>query len=203
MRGVGGPLLSIGDLLADLGDETGDSPQNHPNPEVSSKSYSDDTISGPLDLTRLFQVTFWSKICLQFHWFNGFWSFRCHESLPLFIHYSQLCDYSKSSLCYAILYQCIDTSFVQFLCMILLWFWIKVDLKTVCFGFSLEECWIFFCLCSFLLSTCKPIDYRDYIERIVDLFQENYDKLNDAFAGSDHSWTSLTLEVTYLLLFFY
>ncbi|VYS61984.1 unnamed protein product [Arabidopsis thaliana] len=58
MRGVGGPLLSIGDLLADLGDETGDSPQNHPNPEFSSKSYSDDTISGPLDLTRLFQENY-------------------------------------------------------------------------------------------------------------------------------------------------
>lgn len=57
MRGVGGPLLSIGDLLADLGEETGDSPENNPNPEVSSTSDSDDSISGPLDLTRLFQVT--------------------------------------------------------------------------------------------------------------------------------------------------
>lgn len=57
MRGVGGPLLSIGDLLADLGEETGDSPENNPNPDNSSKSDSNDAISGPLDLTRLFQVT--------------------------------------------------------------------------------------------------------------------------------------------------
>ncbi|CAH2071775.1 unnamed protein product [Thlaspi arvense] len=26
-------------------------------------------------------------------------------------------------------------------------------------------------------------------------FQDNYDKLNTAFAGSDHSWTSLTVEL--------
>ncbi|CAL9232001.1 unnamed protein product [Arabidopsis halleri] len=58
MRGVGGPLLSIGDLLADLGEETGDSPENNPNPEISSKSDSDDAISGPLDLTRLFQENY-------------------------------------------------------------------------------------------------------------------------------------------------
>jgi len=158
MRGVGGPLLSIGDLLADLGDETGHSPQNHPNPEVSSKSYSDDTISGPLDLTRLFQVTFWSKICLQFHWFNGFWSFRCHESLSLFIHYSELCDYSKSSLCYAILYQCI----VQILCIIVLWVWIKVYLILMrgMLKYSCEflsDAFVEILFCNFLLSTCKPL----------------------------------------------
>eukprot|EP00261_Vitis_vinifera_P031155 XP_019072398.1 PREDICTED: uncharacterized protein LOC100262661 isoform X2 [Vitis vinifera] len=27
------------------------------------------------------------------------------------------------------------------------------------------------------------------------LFQENYDQLNKAFAGTDHSWTALTLKV--------
>ncbi|CAH8272669.1 unnamed protein product [Arabidopsis lyrata] len=58
MRGVGGPLLSIGDLLADLGEETGDSPENNPNPDNSSKSDSNDAISGPLDLTRLFQENY-------------------------------------------------------------------------------------------------------------------------------------------------
>ncbi|CAH2070359.1 unnamed protein product [Thlaspi arvense] len=55
MRGVGGPLLSIGDLLADLVEETVDSsPGNDPNPGSSSK-LDPDAISGPLDLTRLFQ----------------------------------------------------------------------------------------------------------------------------------------------------
>lgn len=68
MRGVGGPLLSIGDLLADLGEETGDSPENNPNPDNSSKSDSNDAISGPLDLTRLFQVTLLiQKFALKFH----------------------------------------------------------------------------------------------------------------------------------------
>ncbi|KAJ0233256.1 hypothetical protein HA466_0284650 [Hirschfeldia incana] len=53
MKGVGGPLLSIGDLLADLVEETVVS-SSPPNPQNSSKSETD-AISGPLDLTRLFQ----------------------------------------------------------------------------------------------------------------------------------------------------
>nr|XP_018472572.1 PREDICTED: uncharacterized protein LOC108843911 [Raphanus sativus] len=53
MKGVGGPLLSIGDLLADLVEETVDS-SAPPNPESSSKLETD-AISGPLDLTGLFQ----------------------------------------------------------------------------------------------------------------------------------------------------
>ncbi|KAF8106019.1 hypothetical protein N665_0148s0007 [Sinapis alba] len=52
MKGVGGPLLSIGDLLADLVEETVDSAP--PNPENSS-NLETDAFSGPLDLTRLFQ----------------------------------------------------------------------------------------------------------------------------------------------------
>lgn len=51
---MGGPLLSIGDLLADLVEETVDS-SAPPNPESSSKLETD-AISGPLDLTGLFQV---------------------------------------------------------------------------------------------------------------------------------------------------
>ncbi|KAL0711776.1 hypothetical protein Bca4012_018754 [Brassica carinata] len=93
MKGVGGPLLSIGDLLADLVEETVDSAP--PNPENSS-NLETDAISGPLDLTRLFQ-------------------FKC------------LANVLVEELCFA--------------------------------------------------------------------FQDNYDKLNSAFAGSDHSWTSLTLEL--------
>ncbi|ESQ38778.1 hypothetical protein EUTSA_v10029053mg [Eutrema salsugineum] len=58
MRGVGGPLLSIGDLLADLVEETIlESPENAPNPESASK-LDPDPISGPLDLTRLFQENY-------------------------------------------------------------------------------------------------------------------------------------------------
>ncbi|KAH0890323.1 hypothetical protein HID58_052752 [Brassica napus] len=92
MKGVGGPLLSIGDLLADLVEEPVVSAP--PNPENASKLETD-AISEPLDLTGLFQV-----IPLIAYRFNG-----------------------KKS--------CTD----------------------------------------------------------------NYDKLNRAFAGSDHSWTSLTLEL--------
>lgn len=62
MRGVGGPLLSIGDLLADLVEETVESAENDPNRESCSK-VEPDAISGPLDLTRLFQVL----LRLQFH----------------------------------------------------------------------------------------------------------------------------------------
>ncbi|KAL1188273.1 hypothetical protein V5N11_027581 [Cardamine amara subsp. amara] len=57
MRGVGGPLLSIGDLLADLVEETNESPKIDPNPQTCSKSDAD-AISGPLDLTRLFQENY-------------------------------------------------------------------------------------------------------------------------------------------------
>ncbi|XP_010679246.2 uncharacterized protein LOC104894386 [Beta vulgaris subsp. vulgaris] len=31
--------------------------------------------------------------------------------------------------------------------------------------------------------------------RLTQLFQESYDQLNKALAGSDHSWTSMTLEL--------
>ncbi|KFK32148.1 hypothetical protein AALP_AA6G204400 [Arabis alpina] len=51
MRGVGGPLLSIGDLLADLGEDTVQSPANRPNPDP-------DALSQTLDLTRLFQENY-------------------------------------------------------------------------------------------------------------------------------------------------
>ncbi|KAF3506053.1 hypothetical protein F2Q69_00002574 [Brassica cretica] len=53
MKGVGGPLLSIGDLLADLVEEPVVSAP--PNPENSSKLETD-AISEPLDLTGLFQL---------------------------------------------------------------------------------------------------------------------------------------------------
>ncbi|KAH0933374.1 hypothetical protein HID58_010491 [Brassica napus] len=53
MKGVGGPLLSIGDLLADLVEEPVVSAP--PNPQNSSKLETD-AISEPLDLTGLFQV---------------------------------------------------------------------------------------------------------------------------------------------------
>ncbi|CAA7046466.1 unnamed protein product [Microthlaspi erraticum] len=54
MRGVGGPLLSIGDLLADLVAETSESPENDQNPDNSSR-LEPDAVSGSLDLTQLFQ----------------------------------------------------------------------------------------------------------------------------------------------------
>ncbi|CAN8246904.1 unnamed protein product [Cochlearia groenlandica] len=57
MRGVGGPLLTIGDLLADLGDDTVESPENVSDHASSSKLESD-VISGPLDLTKLFQENY-------------------------------------------------------------------------------------------------------------------------------------------------
>ncbi|KAI9201740.1 hypothetical protein LWI28_028411 [Acer negundo] len=37
-------------------------------------------------------------------------------------------------------------------------------------------------------STSHPLD-------LTKLFQENHDQLNEAFAGSDHSWTALTLKL--------
>ncbi|KAK2659547.1 hypothetical protein Ddye_006080 [Dipteronia dyeriana] len=37
-------------------------------------------------------------------------------------------------------------------------------------------------------STPHPLD-------LTKLFQENHHQLNEAFAGSDHSWTSLTLKL--------
>lgn len=63
MRGIGGPLLCIGDLLSDLGESDGAEPPHHHETPLSSSSSS---ISSPidtpqaqaLDLTKLFQVHF-------------------------------------------------------------------------------------------------------------------------------------------------
>lgn len=52
MRGVGGPLLCIGDLLSDIGE--GDSVDHHQQ-ETPSSSSSIDNLQ-PSDLTGLFQV---------------------------------------------------------------------------------------------------------------------------------------------------
>ncbi|XP_010544517.1 PREDICTED: uncharacterized protein LOC104817138 [Tarenaya hassleriana] len=57
MRGIGGPLLSIGDLLADLGEESGESPEKRETP-ASDSTLGSDTVSGSLDLTRLFQENY-------------------------------------------------------------------------------------------------------------------------------------------------
>lgn len=73
MKGVGGPLLSIGDLLADLVEEPVVSAP--PNPENASKLETD-AISEPLDLTGLFQV-----IPLIAYRFNGL----CESHYCIFI----------------------------------------------------------------------------------------------------------------------
>ncbi|GLT57736.1 hypothetical protein SLA2020_306870 [Shorea laevis] len=54
MRGVGGPLLTIGDLLSDVEEESGAAPPEHPLPPPSPSSL--DLQS--LDLTRLFQENY-------------------------------------------------------------------------------------------------------------------------------------------------
>ncbi|XP_022768220.1 uncharacterized protein LOC111312320 isoform X2 [Durio zibethinus] len=64
MRGIGGPLLTIGDLLSDVGEESGAAPDHHhhhdtslPSPSSSSSSILN-SIDAPqsLDLTKLFQL---------------------------------------------------------------------------------------------------------------------------------------------------
>ncbi|CAH9133083.1 unnamed protein product [Cuscuta epithymum] len=53
------------------------------------------------------------------------------------------------------------------------------------------------------LSRCGDIKTPSFSEScpsfrpsdLPKLFQENYEKLNEALAGTDHSWTALTLEV--------
>ncbi|XP_059428500.1 uncharacterized protein LOC132162255 [Corylus avellana] len=60
MKGIGGPLLCIGDLLSDLGESDGaDPPHHHETPLSSSSSSISSPIDTPqaqaLDLTKLFQ----------------------------------------------------------------------------------------------------------------------------------------------------
>ncbi|KAF5450755.1 hypothetical protein F2P56_031082 [Juglans regia] len=60
MRGIGGPLLCIGDLLSDLGDSDGAAPSRHTQTPLSSSpssvsSPNDTPQSQALDLTKLFQ----------------------------------------------------------------------------------------------------------------------------------------------------
>ncbi|KAJ4700641.1 Histone-lysine N-methyltransferase [Melia azedarach] len=48
------------------------------------------------------------------------------------------------------------------------------------------------------LSSSSSIQNSDNTSHSLDLtklFQENYNELNEAFAGSDHSWTALTLKL--------
>ncbi|XP_042982716.1 uncharacterized protein LOC122311978 isoform X1 [Carya illinoinensis] len=102
MRGIGGPLLCIGDLLSDLGDSDGAAPSRHPQTPLSSSpssasSPNDTPQSQALALTKLFQ-------------------FSC-------IHYS-----------------------------------------------------------------------RKHLILLI-LIQEEYNHLNEALSGTDHSWTSLTLKL--------
>ncbi|KAJ0086067.1 hypothetical protein Patl1_08401 [Pistacia atlantica] len=54
MRGIGGPLLTIGDLLSDVGEENVTPPDNTP---VSPIQDSNNT-PHPLDLTKLFQENY-------------------------------------------------------------------------------------------------------------------------------------------------
>lgn len=53
MKGVGGPLLCIGDLLSDVGESDASSPPQQHEPSVST-TISSSTQS--LDLTKFFQV---------------------------------------------------------------------------------------------------------------------------------------------------
>ncbi|KAJ9166636.1 hypothetical protein P3X46_021354 [Hevea brasiliensis] len=67
MKGVGGPLLCIGDLLSDLGEKeddvirAGDHRRSHKeagSPSSSSIPDSDDTLQSSLDLTKLFEENY-------------------------------------------------------------------------------------------------------------------------------------------------
>ncbi|GMY06813.1 hypothetical protein FCV25MIE_02052 [Fagus crenata] len=58
MRGIGGPLLCVGDLLSDLGesdDAAASSAPHHQETSLSSSPSSISTTIQPLDLTNLFQ----------------------------------------------------------------------------------------------------------------------------------------------------
>jgi hypothetical protein len=61
MRGIGGPLLCIGDLLSDVGEEN-EEPSYHPSSSKSSLSDLNNNNNAPPpplpDLTKLFQVFF-------------------------------------------------------------------------------------------------------------------------------------------------
>lgn len=68
MRGVGGPLLCIGDLLSDVGESDASPPPQQHEPSPSSSSVSSSAQS--LDLTKLFQVSmFYSLICFFYSLF--------------------------------------------------------------------------------------------------------------------------------------
>ncbi|XWS23780.1 hypothetical protein CRYUN_Cryun28dG0044900 [Craigia yunnanensis] len=68
MRGIGGPLLTIGDLLSDVGEESGAAPDHHhhhdttllqPPPSSSSSSILDSNDAPQsLDLTKRFQENY-------------------------------------------------------------------------------------------------------------------------------------------------
>ncbi|KAK2375777.1 hypothetical protein QL285_076645 [Trifolium repens] len=62
MRGIGGPLLCIGDLLSDVGEENEEPSSYHPSSSSSKSSLSDLNNNAPPpplpDLTKLFQENY-------------------------------------------------------------------------------------------------------------------------------------------------
>ncbi|XP_021895712.1 uncharacterized protein LOC110813031 [Carica papaya] len=58
MRGVGGPLLCIGDLLSDVGEESGAASDHHETQPSSSPSTEISDSNQSVDLTRLFQENY-------------------------------------------------------------------------------------------------------------------------------------------------
>jgi hypothetical protein len=100
MRGIGGPLLCIGDLLSDVGEENEEgvektSPTYHPSSSSSSKSSLSDLNNNnapppPLpDLTKLFQVFFF--IFLFFFFFSPIYH-------PLVFNFVPYCRFRKTTI---------------------------------------------------------------------------------------------------------
>ncbi|KAL0908685.1 hypothetical protein M5K25_023190 [Dendrobium thyrsiflorum] len=84
MRGVGGPLLCIGDLLRDVADDGGIDIERRQSPPPSPQiAASVDSLS-PYDLQQLFQVTLASRNCLirfSQYWFSNYPYIPCFNLL--------------------------------------------------------------------------------------------------------------------------
>lgn len=77
MRGIGGPLLTIGDLLSDVGGETVTASDSSHSSSPSSLVQDSNSTPHSLDLTKLFQVLFFIYIFMFVFFLSLFFSPPC------------------------------------------------------------------------------------------------------------------------------
>ncbi|KAF6170878.1 hypothetical protein GIB67_018960 [Kingdonia uniflora] len=176
MRGIGGPLLCIGDLLSDVGEDNSNDKGDYREPgsfSSSSSNSSDTNIthSPSLDLTEMFQATNFISVM------------NSDRILDFSFKSSREVRFGRGHL---------YNSFAS----------LNVDVESIDKFADSQDVEGFVDPQELRRTMPNPRDepavgnglvaQQDRRERSP---QENYNQLNQALAGNDHSWTALTLKL--------